>query len=344
MKKIVGFIFCALMLFTIFSLSACAETKNENLDNSKTIVMEIDNPQITINNESKNIDDNNTAPTIINGRTFIPIRALMEAFNGEVQWDNATRTATLTYNNNEVKLTVDSTTAYFNNNSVTLDVAPVIINGRTMLPVRFVAESFGFNVNWNSENRTITISNTKETSTEETSAIIEETTAVAENATKTGSKSLVVYFSCTGNTEEVANKIANVTGSDVYKIEALNPYTSDDLNYNNDNCRANKEQNDDTARPEIKGTIDNLSDYDTIFIGYPIWWGNAPKIIYTFMESYDFSGKTIIPFCTSGSSGIATSENTIKSLAPNADFIDGKRFNSSVTEETIKEWLTEIEK
>ena len=158
------------------------------------------------------------------------------------------------------------------------------------------------------------------------------------NNTESG-KALVAYFSCTGNTKGLAQKIADVTGADMYEIVPEVPYTEADLNYNSD-CRANQEQNDDSARPAIAGGIENIDDYDTIYLGYPIWWGTIPKIINTFIDSYDLSGKTIMPFCTSGSSGISTSVSAIRNACPNADIKDGMRGTSSTTSAEIEEWIS----
>ncbi len=144
-------------------------------------------------------------------------------------------------------------------------------------------------------------------------------------------KVLVVYFSATNTTKGVAEAIhSQISGSDIYAITPAVPYTPADLNYNTD-CRANREQNDPNARPEISGKIENIEQYDVIFIGYPIWWGQAPKIIYTFFESYDydFDGVTIIPFCTSGSSGIGSSATNLHSLAPNAIWKSGARISGN---------------
>lgn len=160
----------------------------------------------------------------------------------------------------------------------------------------------------------------------------------ADNQQPHTTKILTVYFSATGNTETVAQKIAQASKSDVFEIEARQPYTAADLNYNNSSCRANVEQNDPTARPEIANKVENMADYDVVFLGYPIWWGDCPKIIYTFMESYDFSDKTVIPFCTSGSTGISGSENTLKSIA-DANWIKGRRFNSSVSDNEVQQWI-----
>lgn len=339
MRKLLGTILLAFVFVLSFATFTMAS------DSGKTIVMQINNAEISVNGESKNIDENGTVPEIINGRTFIPVRALIENIGGNANWDNETKIATLTYNDDEIKLTVDSKTAYYNNNNTELDVAPVIVNGRTMLPVRFIAENFGFDVNWNNDSKTITISEkvaneTTELTTETSTAVVEESTVIE---TQESSKVLVAYFSCTGSTEKVAEKIAKASNGDIYKIEAKVPYTADDLNYNNASCRANQEQNNSSARPEINGIIENIDDYDTIYIGYPIWWGDCPKIICTFMESYDFSNKTVIPFCTSGSSGISTSEDTLKSLV-NANWLSGKRFNSNVSEDEIKVWIDEVNK
>lgn len=336
------------VIFMIFAFAILSAVTAFGAEGGKTVVMQIDNPVITVDGAGRNIDESNTVPTIINDRTYIPVRGLIEAIGGSAQWDNDTKTAVLNYGSDEIRLTIDSTTAYYNNTAVEIDTAPVIVNGRTMLPARFIAESFGFDVEWDSESKTITISETAgEVSTEITTA--EETTELTtaevteadiENEGD-GSKILVAYFSNTGNTESVANKIAEVTGGDIFEIQPSDPYTEEDLNYNVDDCRANNEQNDPTARPEIANSVENMDDYDIVFIGYPIWWGDAPKIICTFMESYDFTDKTVIPFCTSGSSGISTSENTLKSLA-DANWLDGQRFDRGVSEESIDEWLTEL--
>lgn len=154
------------------------------------------------------------------------------------------------------------------------------------------------------------------------------------------SSSVVVYFSCTGNTEKIAKNIAEVTNSDIFEIVPSVPYTSDDLDYSNDNSRTSIEQNDINARPEISVTFENIDDYDTIYLGYPIWWGDAPKIMYTFVESYDFTDKTIVPFCTSGGSGISGSEDSLKkSCKGSAVWLDGKRFKGSETTTEISSWI-----
>ena len=160
----------------------------------------------------------------------------------------------------------------------------------------------------------------------------------APDSQPNGRRCLVVYFSCTGTTEGIAGQIAEISGSDKWQIQPQKPYTAVDLDYNSD-CRANREQNDPTTRPAIGRKIDNISGYDIVFLGYPIWWGKAPKIISTFLESYDFSGKTIVPFCTSHSSGIGSSDTDLHVLASGAIWKQGRRFNGKESKEELRNWI-----
>ncbi len=161
------------------------------------------------------------------------------------------------------------------------------------------------------------------------------------DTTTSKNKVLVLYFSATGNTEKIAGYIKNATNGDIVKIIPKDEYTSDDLNYSNDNCRANKEQNDDNARPEIKNSI-NVSDYDIIYLGYPIWWGTIPKIILTLLDNYDLRGKTVIPFCTSGETGISQSEEDLKKYNSDINWVSGKRFNNSTEESEVLNWIKSL--
>lgn len=157
--------------------------------------------------------------------------------------------------------------------------------------------------------------------------------------TPQASETLVAYFSATGNTERIAQQLQNILNADLYEIIPEVPYTDADLNYNNSDCRANQEQNDPNARPAMSGSVENIEDYETVFLGYPIWWGQAPKIISTFLESYSFDGVTIVPFCTSGSSNIGSSDDNLHALAPNANWLDGERFSGSASEGTVAAWV-----
>ena len=158
----------------------------------------------------------------------------------------------------------------------------------------------------------------------------------------TGGKVLVAYFSATGHTKTIAEYLQTALDADLYEIVPQEPYTADDLDYNTDGCRANREQNDDSARPAISGSVNNMDGYDVAFVGYPIWWGQAPKIVYTFLESYDFSGKTIVPFCTSGSSGIGESLSGIQALAPDADWLTGQRFSADAGAADVQSWVDNL--
>lgn len=169
----------------------------------------------------------------------------------------------------------------------------------------------------------------------------DDTTAKKNDSGNSG-KTLVVYFSATGNTKGIAEQIAGVTGADTYEIKAAQPYTSEDLNYNDSNSRSTKEQNDKTARPEIGSEKTDLAGYDKIYIGFPIWWGEEPRIMDTFAESYDFSGKTMIPFCTSGGSGIDNAAESLKTTAGSGDWKEGKRFSADASESEIKDWINTL--
>ena len=160
--------------------------------------------------------------------------------------------------------------------------------------------------------------------------------------TGTNGSVLMAYFSCTGTTEGIAEGIADITGASTFRIEAEVPYTAADLDYNSD-CRANREQNNPKARPAIKGMPDGLDRYDVVFIGYPIWWGEAPRIISTFLENGDFKGKTIVPFCTSHSSGLGSSDRNLHSLAPDAVWIPGRRFAENISKTELEKWISGLD-
>ncbi len=151
-------------------------------------------------------------------------------------------------------------------------------------------------------------------------------------------KSVVIYFSATGTTAAVAKKVAKLADADILRIQPKKKYTSADLNYDNDNSRATEEQNDDSARPDMATVVKNLSQYDTIYLGYCIWWGKEPKIMRTFMEKYSLSEKIVKPFCTSGSSGISGSMSNIKKFSDGADVKDGADLTDASVSE-IKEWI-----
>lgn len=171
--------------------------------------------------------------------------------------------------------------------------------------------------------------------------VSQETNAEAVDNAETGNV-LVAYFSATGTTEALAEYVADDLNADLYEIDPVTLYTSDDLDYGNSDSRATTEQNDASSRPEIANAVEDMTQYDTVLIGYPIWHGQAPRIISTFLESYDFSGKTILPFCTSHSSGIGSSAANLHDLAPDADWMEGQCFEAGTTKETIGEWIDSL--
>ena len=185
----------------------------------------------------------------------------------------------------------------------------------------------------------------------------EETTPPADTSTDTAAPEdsggdtaadsgnvLVVYYSATGNTETVANYIAEATGGDIFEITPAEPYTSDDLNWTDENSRVSREYADESLRDvELTTTqVENWDSYDTVFIGYPIWWGIAAWPVDGFVEANDFTGKTVIPFCTSSSSGLGESGELLAELAASGDWQEGQRFRSSVSQEDVNEWVDSL--
>ena len=161
---------------------------------------------------------------------------------------------------------------------------------------------------------------------------VETAEAIPANTT------LVVYFSATGTTRGVAEKIAALTGADLQEIVPAQPYTAEDLNYNDRTTRATVEQNTPDARPEIANEI-SLDGYTTVYLGYPIWWGQAPRILSSFVESHDFTGMTVIPFCTSGSSSAGRTGETLGEQAGTGNFLTSTRFSSGVSDNELQRWI-----
>ncbi len=170
-----------------------------------------------------------------------------------------------------------------------------------------------------------------------------ETASEEAGTTQEKSSVLVVYFSATGVTRNVAGKIAGITGADIYEIKAAQEYTSEDLDWNDSDSRSTKEQDDASARPEIGSEAVSLEGYTTVYIGYPIWWGEEPRIMDTFVESYNFDGITMIPFCTSSSSGIGRSGQNLADNAGSGNWLDGKRFGAGASEDEIRSWIEDLQ-
>ena len=155
------------------------------------------------------------------------------------------------------------------------------------------------------------------------------------------SKALVAYFSASGVTAKVAEKLAAATGADLYEIVPETAYTDADLNWMDQQSRSSLEMNDPTSRPAIAGEPADMAQYDVVFVGFPVWWYREPSIIDTFMESYDFGGKTVVPFATSGSSQIGESGANMQKLAPGATVAAGKRFPAGASEDELAAWAAE---
>ena len=153
-------------------------------------------------------------------------------------------------------------------------------------------------------------------------------------------KSLVAYFSASGVTAGLSERLAKAIGADLFEIKPEVPYTDADLNWQDKNSRSSVEMNDRKSRPAISSKIENMAQYDVVFIGFPVWWYREPSIIDTFAESYDFGGKTIVPFATSGGSGIGESGKNIGELATDAHVFSGERFKANASEEELKEWAS----
>ena len=180
----------------------------------------------------------------------------------------------------------------------------------------------------------------------------EEVSSAAQSAAGSGTDTsgtergnvLVVYYSATGNTESVAGYIAQATGGDLFEITPAEPYTDEDLNWSDENSRVTREHEDDSLRDvELTATtVENWDSYDTVFLGYPIWWGIAAWPVDTFVEANDFTGKTVIPFCTSSSSGLGESGQLLADLAGTGDWQEGQRFRSSASQEDVTQWVDSL--
>ena len=154
-------------------------------------------------------------------------------------------------------------------------------------------------------------------------------------------KKLVAYFSASGVTKAAAERLAKAADADLYEIKPAVPYTRADLDWTNKKSRSSVEMNDQTSRPEIAETLSHMENYDTVFIGFPIWWYVAPTIINTFVESYDFSGKTIVPFATSSGSGMGKTVEELKALCPTANWEKGKMLNR-VSNQELTTWVNDL--
>ena len=161
--------------------------------------------------------------------------------------------------------------------------------------------------------------------------------------TPTNSNILVACFSATGNTWPLAEYAAEYLNADLFRIEPKEPYTDADLNYNDDRCRANVEMQDDTCRPALAATVENMAQYDTVILAFPIWWEQAPRIIESFIEAHDLSGKTVLCFCTSGGSGYGRTGEILSALTDDTvTWLEGRRFSANTSAEEVQKWLQDM--
>lgn len=190
-------------------------------------------------------------------------------------------------------------------------------------------------------------SNTTSSTSQTTNAPADTSKSTDENIqnSNTHSKILVVYYSATGSTKAVAETIVDTSGADLFEITPVDPYTSDDLNWTNDNSRVSVEHNDESKRDVelTQVTPDNWDDYDTVFVGYPIWWGIAAWPVNNFVKGNDFSGKTVIPFCTSASSGLGQSGDLLADMAGTGNWQDGERFSSGASSSKVESWVNGLD-
>ncbi len=198
---------------------------------------------------------------------------------------------------------------------------------------------FGLAACGQSQNSNDSASSEASSSENTTTASTEDTSDQTEG---TGGKTLVVYYSATGNTESVANTIAEETGGDLFELEPADPYTDADLDWTDDDSRVSQEyENEDQRDVElVSATVDNWDEYDTVFIGYPIWWGIAAWPVNEFVETNDFTDKTVIPFCTSSSSGLGESGELLEEMAGTGNWQEGERFSSGVSSDEVSTWIS----
>lgn len=351
MKKLLRVSFAFLLLISLIAVTGCASESQTAVPvlpgsgNAEFVLtMQIGNPLMSVNGVQTEIDPGRgTAPVVRDDRTLMPVRAVVEAMGGTVLWDETTETVTLTCGTDEIKLTIGSTDAYLNGEKQTLDVAPTVIHDRTMLPIRFVAESFGYTVGWEEQTETVSIRKAVQAPDSEEKTEPQETPDKPDTAEQAG-KTLIVYFSATGSTKRAAEYLADVSSGTLFELVPQEPYTSEDLSYNNADSRVSVEHADAEKRKvELTQTeVPDWDSYDTVFIGYPIWWGIAAWPVNCFVEANDFSGKTVIPFCTSASSPLGQSAENLKALSDSGEWLEGKRFSSSASESTVKDWYESL--
>ena len=200
------------------------------------------------------------------------------------------------------------------------------------------------NTNQSASNNDSHSTSTNQSGNEEADTNSENTTDTTENTSTGNGKTLVVYYSASGNTKDVAEKIAKITEADLFEIEPVEPYTDDDLDWTDDDSRVSREHDDESLRDVelVSTTVDNWDSYDTVYIGYPIWWGIAAWPVDNFVKENDFTGKTVIPFCTAATSEIGDSGNLLEEMTGTGDWKEGERFHGGASESDISSWIDSL--
>ena len=348
-KKGIAFIVAAVLICVVF-IGVANKDSYENkalADGMTTITLQIGSPNMTVNGAEQPIDEEGTVPVIVNERTLVPIRAIIESMGGTVGWDGEKREVSLDYNGGNIRLVIDSTKAFYNGGEKELDTAPAIINERTMLPIRFIAESFGFEVSWDGDTQTVTISGTEKAQAPQASAkgiLVAYFTAAENGEYDAISEATVTTYNGKemGGAESIADMIAEKTGADKFSIQTVKKFPTkyEDL------ADAAKAQQDAKELPELATHIDDIARYDTIFVVYPAWWYDMPQVMYSFFDEYDFSGKTIIPAITHEGNRRAGFDS-IKRVEPDANVItDGFAVTSSKAADAkadVDKWLNSFD-
>lgn len=224
----------------------------------------------------------------------------------------------------------------------TKKIAAVLLT--CIMAIGLMAGCGASNTNQSASNNDSHSTSTNQSGNEEADTNSENTTDTTENTSTGNGKTLVVYYSASGNTKDVAEKIAKITEADLFEIEPVEPYTDDDLDWTDDDSRVSREHDDESLRDMelVSTTVDNWDSYDTVYIGYPIWWGIAAWPVDGFVEANDFTGKTVIPFCTSSSSDLGESGKLLAEAAGTGTWLEGQRFSSSASAEAVQAWIEDL--
>lgn len=330
MKKI-NFILL-FILSLCFLCSSCSAAENAD-----SIILQIGNPLMTVDNEEIEIDQGrDTAPIIVDGRTLLPVRTVIETMGGTVDWDSEQQTTVLSYSDSRIELKINSNIAYLNGEEKELDAVPVIINGRTMLPIRFIAESFGFNVDWNSTEQIITINKSVDEKLTSDADVQEATTN--EDEEDKNINALIVYYSYTGNTKRVSERMAEVIGADKYEIKTVNEYPKGEY----ETADIAIEERRSGNLPELVNDLPDISGYDYIFVGGPVWNGDIAAPLAKYLEMTDLDGKIVVPFWTNKGSGEKAYINDFNENVRNPEVVSdgfGISFENEKTDEEIDDTI-----